>query len=45
MVDFEVAISLELKIPKMQFLKEQKKGKIHPPKQGSKKGPKLQKSG
>jgi hypothetical protein len=27
MVDFEVAISLELKIPEMNFLKRQKKAK------------------
>jgi hypothetical protein len=31
-LDFEVLISLELKIPEMQFLKRPKKGKNAPPK-------------
>jgi hypothetical protein len=40
MVDFEVAISLGLKIGQMHFLKGPKKRKIHPKNRGPKKGPK-----
>jgi hypothetical protein len=35
---FEVRHTKDLKRPKSDFLKGPKKGKIHPPKQGSKKG-------